>query len=48
MGRWNPLVWRWNRNAAQAWGAGIHLCGAGTVMLDKHGALGSTSVALEP
>jgi len=48
MGRWNPPVWRWNRNAAQALGAGTHQCGAGTVMLDKNGVLESTRLALEP
>ena len=36
-----PLVYR-------KWRTGIHWCGAGTVMLHQHGALESTSVALEP
>ena len=45
--RWNPPV-RWNRNAAQEWGAGINQCAAGTVILHRTGALESTTAALEP
>ena len=48
VGRWNPLVWRWNLTPAQAWGAGTCQCGAETSNLHRRGALEPTGVALEP
>ena len=48
LGPWNPLVRRWNHNAAQELGAGIHQCHAKSSMLHKNGALQCTTVVPEP
>ena len=47
VGVWRPAKRRWNRNAAQEWGAGTHNCSAGAAMLHRRGALEPTSAALE-
>ena len=49
VGVWRPAKRRWNRNAAQVWGAGTHNCSAGAAMLHRRGALEPTiAPPLEP
>ena len=45
---WSSPVRRWNRNAAQEWGAGTHQWSAGTSMVHRSGAREPTSGAREP